>query len=100
MDLDGTLTKPIAKSLNLTNQTGGSVSPYRPSLLVPNHCYNITSLWDSSVYCDDSQTLRGILFTNAIPTLDFSSINIKIRLLANAYDNFTNQNLTDFNFSS
>lgn len=101
MDLDGSLTAPIAANItSLTPQKGGSITPYRASLLVPNHCFNISgALWDNSIYCDDTQTFRGILFTNAIPTLDFSSIDIRVRLLSQPYDNFTTGNLTDNNFS-
>lgn len=99
MDLDGSLTAPIASSLSLSSQTGGSITPYRPSLLVPNHCHVLPTLWDNSIYCDDTQVLRGILFTNAIPTLDFSSIDIRVRLLSDPYDNFTAQNLTNNDFS-
>jgi hypothetical protein len=68
-------------------------------LLVPNHCHNITSLWDNSVYCDDTQTLRGILFTNAVPTLDLSAIDIRVRLLSDPYENFKNETLTNSNYS-
>jgi hypothetical protein len=86
MDLDGTLTAPIATNLSLPAQSKGSVTPYRASLLVPDHCYNISgALWDNSIYCDETQTLRGILFTNAIPELEFSSIDIRVRLLSDAY---------------
>lgn len=97
--MDGTLTAPIASSLSITGQAGGSVTPYRPSLLIPNHCHIVPSLWDNSIYCDDTQTLRGLLFTNAIPTLDFSSIDIRVRLLSDPYDALSTQNLTNFNFS-
>jgi hypothetical protein len=86
MDLDGSMTAPIATSLSLAPQTGGSVTPYRASLLVPDHCYNLSGpVWDNAIYCDDTQTLRGILFTNAIPSLDFGSIDIRVRLLSNPF---------------
>lgn len=100
MDLDGSLTAPIAQNLSLGPQKGGSITPYRPSLLVPTHCHNISgALWDNAVYCDDTQTLRGILFTHAIPAIDFSAIDIRVHLLTEPYENFTAENLTDFDFS-
>ncbi len=98
IDLDGSLTKPIAQSLNLTSQLSGSISPYRSSLMMPNHCYNITSKWDNSVYCDQTVTMRGILFSNAIPKIDFNAIDIKIRLLENPYTNLTTSNLFEKDF--
>jgi hypothetical protein len=70
--LDGTLTAPIVSTItpSIGTQTSGSITPYRPSLMVPNHCHHISGpTWDNSIYCDQTITLRGILFTNAIPVL-------------------------------
>lgn len=58
--------------------------------MIPGKCYNTTSgadLWDNSVYCESSVTLRGILFTNAIPVIDFNAIDIKANLIANPTEN-------------
>jgi hypothetical protein len=100
--MDGSLTAPIATTItpSIGVQTSGSITPYRPSLMIPNHCHHITgSLWDDSIYCDQTITLRGILFTNAIPVLEFSAVDIRVRLLGNAYDDFASQTLTDDDFS-
>ena len=72
-------------------QSSASISPYRSSLMVPGHCYHVTTndLWDNSVYCDSTVTLRGILFTNAIPFIDFNAINIKVNLMTDANQNST-----------
>lgn len=70
-------------------QTNAVISPYRPSLMVPGHCYTTPTgdLWDNSVYCDSTITLRGILFTNGIPKIDFNAIDIRVNLMANAAEN-------------
>lgn len=58
------------------------------------------TLWDDSIYCDSTITLRSILFTNAIPYSNFQGIHIKAYLLSDPYDNLEQLNLTDSNFSS
>lgn len=65
-------------------QSKAVISPYRPSLMVPGHCYRVTTndKWDNSVYCDQTITMRGILFTNGIPFIDFNAIDIKVNLMA------------------
>lgn len=61
-NLQGSITPAIPA------QTKATISPFRSSLMVPSHCYNsgtfAIDLWDNSVYCDSTITLRGILFTN------------------------------------
>jgi len=58
--------------------------------MVPSHCHHIQGLvWDDAIYCDQTITLRGLLFTNARPGIDFQAIPIKVRLLTSAYENFT-----------
>lgn len=93
IDLDGTLTEPIRSDLGIASQSSATISPYRPSLMVPNHCYATADLttdkWDDSVYCDQTVTMRGILFTNAIPKIDFNAIDMKAKLLADPYENVT-----------
>ena len=34
IDIDGTMTRPIQQKLGLANQSSGSITPYRPSLLL------------------------------------------------------------------
>jgi hypothetical protein len=66
------------------------ISPYRPSLMLPGHCYRDTNnLWDNSVYCDETITMRGILLTNGIPFIDFNAIDIKTNLMTSATENVT-----------
>ena len=59
--------------------------------MIPDHCYksaDIVSgdLWDDSVLCDSTVVLRGILFTNAIPKIDFNAIDIRVNLLTEPYE--------------
>lgn len=52
--------------------------------MIPNHCYTLnpsTDKWNTSIYCDSTITLRGILFTNGIPAIDFNAVNISVYLL-------------------
>lgn len=70
--------------------TKASITPYRASLSIPNHCYNETATpkrWDNSLWCDETITLRSILFTNADPAIDFKSIDIHSHLLTNPTEN-------------
>ncbi len=102
MDLDGTLLKPLVDNISpaISAQTSGSITPYRPSVMVPSHCYHITGpVWNDTTYCDSTVTLRSILFTNAMPSIDFMSIDIKSHLLIDPYDNFSTLYLTDDDFS-
>ena len=92
MDLDGSLLKPLVNDItpSIPAQTSGSITPYRPSVMVPNHCYEIAgSKWNHSAYCDSTVQLRSILFTNGIPKIDFNAIDMKSYLLSDPYDNFT-----------
>lgn len=52
--------------------------------MIDGHCYEepgTDNLWNSSILCDDTIVLRGILFTNALPQIDFNAIDIKATLL-------------------
>ncbi len=91
MDLDGSLTNPFRTALSLPTQSKAVISPYRPSLMVPGHCYTLSSndLWDNSVYCDETITMRSIMFTNGIPFIDFNAIDIKVNLMVDAVENVT-----------
>lgn len=83
------MTQPFQSAITpaISAQSSASISPYRPSLMVPNHCYSLPSasdLWDNSVYCDQTVTMRSIMFTNGIPAIDFNAIDIKVNLMADA----------------
>jgi hypothetical protein len=81
---------PAVTALGIAAQSKGSITPYRASVMVPNHCYELnSSAWNQSTYCDSTVTLRSILFTNAIPSIDFNAINIKAHRLDDPYENFT-----------
>ena len=69
IDLDGTLTEPLRASILPagTPQSYATITPSRPSLMIPGHCYAGDGLWDDSIYCDQTIVLRSILFTNAVP---------------------------------
>lgn len=93
IDLDGTMSLPFKNAITpaIPAQSKAVISPYRPSLMVPGHCYRVTTtdLWDNSVYCDQTITLRGILVTNGIPFIDFNAIDMKVNLMADAAENVT-----------
>ena len=92
MDLDGTLLKPLVDNISpaIPAQSSGSITPYRPSVMIQDHCYEISdNLWNHSVYCDSNIQLRSVLFTNAVPSIDFNAMAIKVYLLSDPYDNFT-----------
>jgi hypothetical protein len=71
IDEDGTLTMPIKTALSLPSGNFGTITPYFDYLNIPNHCFNITALWDNSTYCDQTITIRSLLYTNADPAADF-----------------------------
>lgn len=101
MDLDGTLLAPAVTALGIAAQSSGSITPYRGSLNIPNHCYEIAGpSWNHSTYCDQTIQLRSILFTNGIPEFDFNAINIKAHLLTDPYENFTLTQPAETTFSS
>jgi len=88
------LTQPFQSAITpaISAQPKASISPYRPSLMVPGHCYTLPSgsdLWDNSVYCDQTVTMRSIMFTNGIPFIDFNAIDIKVNLMVDAVENVT-----------
>jgi hypothetical protein len=68
--------------------------------MLPNHCYALSTndLWDNSVYCDSTVTMRGILFTNGIPQIDFNAIDIRTKLLSSSTENLSL--LTENQFSA
>ena len=56
--------------------------------MLPGNCYRVTNdLWDNSVLCDQTVTMRGILFTNGIPSIDFNAIDIKTNIMASPTEN-------------
>lgn len=55
MDLDGTLLKPVVDAITpaIPAQSSGSITPYRPNVMIPGHCYEIAGAsWNHSAYCD------------------------------------------------
>lgn len=86
------MTLPFKNAITpaISAQSSATITPYRPSLMIPNHCYTVPNdKWNNSIYCDHTVTLRGILFTNAIPSIDFNAINITVHLLDSPTDNIT-----------
>lgn len=82
--MDGTLTNPFQSAVGIAGPQKSTLTPYRPSLMIDGHCYEepgTDNLWNSSILCDDTIVLRGILFTNALPQIDFNAIDIKATLL-------------------
>lgn len=77
IDEDGTLTAPLRKSLNLTAMNKSTITPYFQHLNIPNRCYQVIPLWNNSTFCDNTITIRSVLYTNADPTSDFYFQNIK-----------------------
>ncbi len=56
--------------------------------MLPGKCYRLTNdLWDNSVFCDQTVTIRGILLTNGIPSIDFFAIDIKTNLMVSPIEN-------------
>ena len=96
------MTQPFRAAISpaIGAQSKAVISPYRPSLMLPNHCYALSTndLWDNSVYCDSTVTMRGILFTNGIPQIDFNAIDIRTKLLSSSTENVSL--LTDNQFSA
>ena len=63
--------------------------------MIPNHCYTTSNdLWDNSVFCDSSISLRSILFKDAKPTVDFNAIEIKANLMIDGLENVTLESST------
>lgn len=38
---------------------------------ISNHCYHIESLWNDTTFCDNTITIRSLLYTNINPAADF-----------------------------
>lgn len=85
IDQDGSLTKPIATAMGKTF-TSGTVTPYFDHLNIPTKCHNIVPLWDNSSFCDNTITVRALLFTNNIPFSSFVGQSIKTALLSTPND--------------
>jgi len=86
IDEDGSLTVPIKTALSLPNGTFGGITPYFDHLRIPGRCFNITAKWDNSTYCDQTITLRSVLFSNADPYSDFVGQNLRTYRLTNLTD--------------
>ena len=94
------MTKPLKDMISpaIPDQSKAVLTPNRPSLILDNHCYSVgNDTWDNSIFCDETITLRGLLFTNAIPKIDFNAIDIKVYLLSDPEEDLTNS--TDPEFS-
>lgn len=65
--------------------------------MIPNHCYKITSLWNYTIYCDETIKLRSIIFSNPISTISLKNLDIRIFLYTSIIplSNLSN-NLSDF----
>jgi hypothetical protein len=85
VDEDGTLTKPIADLIGLT-LSSGTITPYFDHLNIPTKCYNIVPLWDNSSFCDNTITIRSLLYTNVNPYNDFYGQTAKTALLSTPTD--------------
>ncbi len=56
--------------------------------MLPGKCYRVPNdLWDNSIFCDQTVTIRGILFTNWIPYNDIFAIDIKTNLMISPTEN-------------
>ena len=56
--------------------------------MLPGKCYRVTNdLWDNSVFCDKTVTMRGILLTKGIPINNFFAIDIKTNIMASPTEN-------------
>lgn len=67
--------------------------------MITDHCYEepgVDLLWDNSTFCDETIVLRGILFTNAIPKIDFNAIDIKAILLDDPFEDISLRPGEDF----
>ena len=81
----------------IPDQTKAVLTPNRPSLILDNHCYSVGGdTWDDSIFCDETITLRGLLFTNAIPKIDFNAIDIKAYLLSDPEEDLDGKSEDDF----
>ena len=98
--MDGSLTYPALSLISppLSQKANVSITPYRPSLNISQHCYRLnSSLWNDSSFCDG--TLRAVLFANAMPTFVFTESDIKVKVISNPYENISALNFTQDNFS-
>lgn len=53
------------------------------------------SLWDNSITCDETITLRGVTITNLIPHNSFKGIGMKIQLIS-SLDEIVDENSVDY----
>lgn len=80
-DLDGTMTNGVFDSKTRTSAT---VSYGWEHLLQDPACLPATdpTLWDKATACDQTVTVRQVMFTNLQNTDEFKSTSMKARMLA------------------
>jgi hypothetical protein len=88
-DVDGTLSG--ANFNGTTPRPNSTILPYFPHNDYTG-CYNNTNstLWNTSLICDNTVAVRTIAFTNAIPNQDFQNQLIKFYRLQTPTDNISN----------
>lgn len=84
-DIDGTLSG--ANFNGSTPRVNSAIVPYFPHLDVAGKCFNNTNslLWNTSLICDNTTTVRNVMFTNTISFDLFENQPIKFYAL-NAFD--------------
>jgi hypothetical protein len=55
-------------------------------LNIPTKCHNIVPLWDNSSFCDNTVTIRSLLYTNVDPLNDFVGQTARTALLLTPTD--------------
>lgn len=96
-DVDGTMSSNLFNGP--TARPNSAIMPYFTHNEIAGVCVNATDMakWDTSLICDNTVTVRGVTFTNAIPDGMFYTSNIKwyrltspdenISALSNPYSN-------------
>lgn len=82
-------------ALNLT-ALRAYLTPYVYSLLDDPSCFNVTlAAWNGSVVCLNS-IVRVVQFQNPGPSASFASVNAKVYLLSEPYQNITSGSVNSF----
>jgi hypothetical protein len=93
------MTQPLKDLITppIPDQSPVSITPFRPSLVIPDHCFEVGgATWDESIFCDNTITLRSILFTNMLRYSDFKATQIKVYRLDTAYEDISSFSVDDF----
>ena len=85
------MTAPFQTDLGISPMRNyASISPTRPSLANDPSCHTMENdKWDNSVWCDETVSMRSILFTNAMPDINFNVIDIRVNLLSTPTDDIS-----------